>query len=62
VESCPGTEAGCDPSTSDPELLVIRSSFSAATMAATLSSFLALPGVAQTQWTVDDDGPADFRC
>lgn len=60
VESCPGTEAGCDLSTSDPELLVIRSTFSAAAMAATLSSFLALPAAAQTQWTVDDDGPADF--
>lgn len=60
MESCPGTEAGCDPSTSVPELLVIRSIFSAAAMAATLSSFLALPAVAQTQWTVDDDGPADF--
>lgn len=60
MESCPGTEAGCDPSTSDPEFLVIRSTFSAAALAATLSSFLALPGIAQTQWTVDDDGPADF--
>ncbi len=36
------------------------STFPAAALAATLTSFLTLPGVAQTQWTVDDDGPADF--